>query len=160
MTFVEKYMRAAGVIETDGRWVKRYHISAADGQIPDGIQTAAYDFLPRLLPKPDGEAPPGGWVVLHKGAAVPAYLVAYSWTWGNVVECQAAIAGIPELGAEDENPENFTILKRPWMGCVWELAPFCHERAAWIRHVLAPEAPDLDGYLADVLPDGSTGGRP
>jgi hypothetical protein len=160
MTFAEKQMRAAGVIETAGRWVKRYHISAADGQIPDGIQAAAYEFLPRLLPKPDGEAPPGGWVVLHKGAAVPAYLVAYSWTWGNVVECQAAVAGIPELGAEDENPENFTVLERPWMGCVWELAPFCHERAAWIQHVLAPEAPDLVGYLADVLPDGSTGGRP
>jgi len=86
MTFAEKYLRAPGVIEAAGRRVKRYHISA-DGQIPQGIADAAYGFLPRLLPAPDGETPPGGWVILHKGAAVPAYLVAYSWTWGNVVEC-------------------------------------------------------------------------
>jgi hypothetical protein len=124
--------------------------------IDKGIEAAAYDFLPQLLPKPDGEAPPGGWTILHKGAAVPAYLIAYSWTWGNVIECRAAVAGIPELGSDDENAENFKILNRPWMGCVWELAPLNHERAAWIRHVLRPATPNLDAYLADVLPDGST----
>ena len=160
MTFCEKYLRTFESIEVAGRWVKRYHVSAMDGQIARGIQDAAYEYLPRLLPAPDGEAPPAGWVILHKGAGIPAYLVAYSWTWGNVVECRAAVAGIPELGCEDENPENFTVLGRPWMGCVWELAPFCHERFAWIRHVLRPDEPDLHGYLADSLPDGSTGGRP
>jgi hypothetical protein len=158
MTFTEKYLRAAGVIEAAGRRVKRYHISA-DGQIPQGIADAAYGFLPRLLPAPDGETPPGGWVILHKGAAVPAYLVAYSWTWSNVVECRAAAAGIPELGCPDENPQNFTLLGRPWMGCVWELAPFGHERSAWVRHVLRPGVPDLDAYLADMLPDGTTDDR-
>ena len=160
MTFSEKYMRDAGVIETAGRYLKRYHISSTmQDNIPEGIQKAAYAFLPQLLPEPDGETPPGGWVVLHKGAAIPAYLVAYSWTWGNVVECRAAVAGIPELGSDDEDPENFKILDRPWMGCVWELAPLGHERATWIRYVLEPEAPDLDGYLADRLTDGSTEGR-
>jgi len=81
MTFSEKYLRTAGVIEAAGRQVKRYHVSATGGQIPQGIQHAAYGFLPRLLPEPDGETPPGGWVILHKGAGIPAYLVAYSWTW-------------------------------------------------------------------------------
>jgi hypothetical protein len=65
----------------------------------------------------------------------------------------------PELGCADENPENFTLLDRPWMGCVWELAPFGHERSAWVRHVLRPEAPGLGAYLADVLPDGTTDDR-
>jgi len=97
--FSEKYIRGAGVLEAAGRRVKRYHVSTDGGEIPGGIQDAAYAFLPQLLPRPDGEAPPAGWVVLHKGAAVPAYLVAYSWTWGNVVECRAAVAGIPELGS-------------------------------------------------------------
>jgi hypothetical protein len=73
------------------------------------------------------------------------------------VECRAAAAGIPALGCEDENPENFTILGRPWAGCIWELAPLSHERQAWARHVLQPSQPDLDGYLADMLPDGTTG---
>jgi len=159
MTYSEKYVRVPGVIEMSGRWVKRYHISAPDGQIPDGIQDAAYDFLPRLLPKPDGQTPPAGWAILHKGAGIPAYLIAYSWTWTNVVECRAAAAGIPELGCDDENPENFTILDRPWAGCVWELAPFGHERSAWVQHVLRPETPKLPDYLADTLPEGSTEGR-
>lgn len=160
MTFSEKYVHARGVIETADRWVKRYHVSASGGDIPQGIEDAAYRFLPHLLPKPDGEAPPAGWVVLHKGAATPAYLIAYSWTWSNVVECRVAVAGIPELGCDDKNPENFKVLDRPWMGCVWELAPFGYERSAWVRHVLQPAMPDLNGYLADVLPDGTTGGRP
>jgi hypothetical protein len=38
-----------------------------------------------------------------------------------------------------------------WMGCVWELAIVAHERDAWVRHMLAPGQPDLDGYLADSL---------
>jgi hypothetical protein len=29
-----------------------------------------------------------------------------------------------------------------------------HERSAWVRHILAPGAPDLDGYLADSMPSG------
>lgn len=159
MTFSEKYVRAAGVIEAAGRQVKCYHVSAMQGHVPERIQDAAYAFLPRLLPEPDNEMPPGGWAILHKGNAIPAYLVAYSWTWENVIECHAAVAGIPELGSDDENPEHFKILDRPWAGCVWELAPLNHERAAWIRHVLEPEPPDLDGYLADLAPDGSTEGR-
>jgi hypothetical protein len=157
MPFSEKYVSARGAVEAGDRVVKRYHITTTGQDIADGIQQAAYAFLPHLLPKPDGEAPPAGWVVLHKGAAAPAYLVAFSWTWGNVVECRAAVAGIPELGCEDEDPENFTVLERPWMGCVWELAPLAHERRAWARHVLQPQTPDLDGYLADMLPDGMTG---
>ncbi len=159
MTFAEKYIRAHGVVEAAGRQMKSYHISSVDGRIAEGIQEAAYRFLPMLLPKADDETEPAGWVILHKGDAIPAYLIAYSWIWVNVVECRAAVAGIPELGSDDENPMNFKILDKRWVGCVWELAPLGHERSAWVRHVLQPEAPDLDGYLADMLPDGSTGGR-
>jgi hypothetical protein len=159
MTFTEKCIRAHGVVEAAGRQMKRYHISSAGGRIAEGIQEAAYEFLPRLLPKPDDETPSAGWVVLHKGDTIPAYLIAYSWTWVNVIECRAAVAGIPELGSDDENPTNFKILDRRWVGCVWELAPLGHERSAWVQHVLQPKTPDLDGYLADMLLDGSTGGR-
>lgn len=159
MPYSEKYMHAAGVMEVSGRFMKRYDISAMGTCIPDGIQRAAASFLPQLIPEVDEETSPAGWVILHKGAAAPAYLVAYSWAWGNVVECHAAVAGIPELGCDDENPENFKILDRPWMGCVWELAPFGHERSAWVRHILQPSVPDLEGYLTDVLADGSTEGR-
>jgi hypothetical protein len=95
---------------------------ASNTAVPD-FQDAAYRFLPRLLPKPDDETPSAGWAVLFKGSGVPAYLVAYSWTWVNVVECRVAVAGLPELGCADENPEHFTLLDRRWIGCVWEIAP-------------------------------------
>lgn len=156
MTYSEKYICALGVVKKADRWVKRYHVSPLGGRISVGIQGAAYQFLPRLLPKPEGDIPPAGWVILHKGAGIAAYMIAYSWIWDNVVECRAAAAGMPELGCDDEDPENFKILDRPWAGCVWELAPFGHERSAWVRHVLQPETPDLPGYLADVFPEGST----
>ena len=40
MTFSEKYLRAPGVLETAGRRVKRYHISAIGEQVAQGIQAA------------------------------------------------------------------------------------------------------------------------
>jgi hypothetical protein len=155
MALAEMHLSTPGVIECTGRLVKRYHVSADGGKIADAIQAAAYDFLPRLLPEPDDETPPAGWAVLFKASGAPAYLIAYSWTWANVVECRAAAAGLHELGCADENPEHFTILDRRWIGCVWELAPLGHERSAWVRHVLARDTPDLAGYLADVMPEGS-----
>jgi hypothetical protein len=155
MTYNEKYLRTAGTVTVGGRQVKRYHISI-EPDIEVGIQKAAYDFLPGLLPAPESETPPASFVIVHRGAGSAAYLNAYSWVWGNVIECKTAAAGVPFLGCPDEDPEHFTELTRPWIGCVWELAPLGHERAAWIRHVLSPERPDLDAYLADVLPDGTT----
>lgn len=158
MAFTEKYLRSVGPVKVAGREVKRYHVAAIGTEIDDGIQRAAYGLLPKLLPPPDGEAPPASFVVLHRGSGPAAYLCAYSWVWGNVIEARTAAAGVPFLGCEDEDPENFRPLDRRWIGCVWELAPFEHERSAWVRHVLTPAEPDLDGYLADVAPDGMTGG--
>lgn len=157
MPFSEKFLRVPGVIEAGGRQLKRYHISTLDAEIEDGIQKAAYEFLPRLLSESDEQAPPAGWVVLHRGLG-PAYLCAYSWVWDNVVEYRTAAAGIPLLGCEDEDPENFKLLERRWMGCVWELAPLEHERSSWVRHMLEPDQGDLAAYLADTLPEGLTGG--
>jgi hypothetical protein len=31
------------------------------------------------------------------------------------------------------------------------------QRSAWVRHLLDTDRPDLDGYLADVYPDGPAG---
>jgi hypothetical protein len=155
MTYNEKYLRAAGTVAIGGRQVKRYHVSI-EPDIEVGVQKAAYDFLPRLLPAPELDTPPASFIIVHRGAGSAAYLNAYSWVWGNVIECKIAAAGVPFLGCPDEDPEHFTELTRPWFGCVWELAPLGHERAAWIRHVLSPERPQLDAYLADVLPDGTT----
>ncbi|SRR6266487_3897104 len=158
MPFTERFLRTPGVIEVSGRQVKRYHVSTVDAEIEGGVQRAAYELLPALLPEPDGETPPATFAVLHRGRGGAAYLNAYSWVWGNVIECRTAAAGVPFLGCPDEDPERFAELARPWIGCVWELPPLGHERSAWVRHVLAPDEPDLPGYLADLLPEGKTGG--
>ena len=35
--------------------------------------------------------------------------------------------------------------------CVWDLSVMAYEREAWMRHVFAADAPNLDAYLADQL---------
>jgi hypothetical protein len=157
MAFTEKFLRTPGVLELAGRHVKRYHVSTADTEIEDSVQKAAYAFLPRLLREPDAETPPASFAVLHRGRGCAMYLLGYSWVWGNVIECRTASAGVPFLASEDGNPESFTELGRPWIGCVWEPPPLGHERSAWVRHMLAPQRPDLAGYLADMLPEGRIG---
>jgi hypothetical protein len=114
--------------------------------------------LPELLPEPDG-TPPATFVVLHRGGDDGAYLNAYSWVWDNVLHFKGASAGQPVLGCPDRDPSHFITPDLPWIGCVWELPPILHERDAWVRHLLAPEVPDLDAYLADSLPEGTTGDR-
>jgi hypothetical protein len=138
--------------------VKRYHVNSLDAEISGSVLKAAYDFLPRLLPEPDGETPSASFAVLHSCPGPDTYLLGYSWVWGNVIECRTASAGVPLLGSDDGNPESFAELDRPWIGCVWELPPLGHERSAWVRHMLAPERPDLAAYLADTLPEGRIGG--
>jgi hypothetical protein len=158
MPFAQKQLRVPGTVEVSGRQVKRYHIAPAGTPVEERVQQAAYRLLPGLLPGPDDETPPASFVVLHRGSDTGAYLCAYSWVWGNVVECRTAAAGIPFLGCADHDPANFRPLDRPWIGCVWELAPLEHERSAWVRHVLDPSEADLEGYLADVLAEGLIGG--
>ncbi|MGC5022834.1 hypothetical protein [Micromonospora sp. DT47] len=157
MAFRDKELRVRGATTVAGRQLKRYQIDQPDRRITPEVERAAYAVLPHLLPPPDGSTPPAGWVVLHRGADTGAYLLAYTWFWDNVVECRIAVAGQPALGCPDDDPARFVPLDRPGVGCVWELGVLEHERAAWVRHVLAPDRPDLDGYLADRKMEGPVG---
>lgn len=157
MSFQQKHVHSLPAVERAGRHVKRYHITREpDGVIGADVVDAAYAVADKLLPAPDGEMPPASWIVLHEGKSA-MYLCVYSWVWGNAVHSQGASAGEPYLGCEDKDLTNFVILSEPLVGCVWELPAMAHERTAWVRHMLSPEAPDLDGYLADTLPDGPIG---
>jgi hypothetical protein len=157
MALQPKYLRALDPIVVGARHLKRYHVSNDETPIDAAIERAAYELLPRLVPAPDGSTPPGGWVILHQGGDGAAYLNAYSWVWDNVIEFHAAAAGQPMVDCPDDDPTHFVPLERPWIGCIWELPPFGHERSAWVRHVFGADVPDLDAYLADHLPDGPTG---
>ncbi|MFH9549984.1 hypothetical protein ACIBAH_18885 [Streptomyces sp. NPDC051445] len=159
--FAEKLLTVLPPIEVAGRHIKRYHVTADPAGIAPEVQQAAYAILPELLPAPDG-TPPATFVVLHRGGDDGAYLNAYSWVWDNVLHFRGAAAGQPVLGCPDDDPSHFVRTDRPWIGCVWELAPILHERDAWVRHVLArraPRVPDIEAYLADSPADGTTGDR-
>lgn len=158
MAFEEKLLWSLPPVQVAGLRVKRYHVSADPAGIAPEVEKAAYAMLPELLPEPDG-TPAATFVVLHRGGDDGAYINAYSWVWDNVLHFRGAAAGQPVIGCPDRDPTRFVILDLPWIGCVWELPPVLHERDAWVRHMLAPNAPDLGGYLADSLTDGTTGDR-
>lgn len=156
MPFKEKLLSSLPPVAAGGRDYKRYYITPeAVGVTPD-VEKAALALLPELLPELDA-TPPAGFVVLHRGGDGAAYVIAYTWVWDNVLHTRAAAAGQPELGCPDEDPTHFMPLEQRWIGCVWEMAPIRHERDAWVRHMLMPEVADLAGYLADAMPDGTTG---
>ncbi|MFD9590554.1 hypothetical protein ACFWBM_38385 [Streptomyces sp. NPDC059980] len=156
--FREKFLTVPPPVEVAGRWIKRYHVTSDPAGIEPAVERAAYAALPGLLPEPDG-TPPATFVVLHRGADDGAYLNAYSWVWDNVLHFRGAAAGQPVLGCPDRDPTRFVSPDLPWIGCVWELPPILHERDAWVRHLLAPDVPDLKAYVADSLPEGTTGDR-
>jgi hypothetical protein len=158
MTFTEKFLRTRPPVEVGGRSIKRYHVTPGPEAVEPDVEQAALAILPRLLPEPDG-TPPATFVVIHRSRGDnAAYLNAYTWVWDNVLHLRAAAAAQPALGCPDADPTNFMVIEdRPWIGCVWELPPIAHERDAWVRHMLLPDKPDLDAYLADFMPDGLTG---
>jgi hypothetical protein len=163
MAFTEKYLVVRDPVDIGGRHVKRYHVTDDPAGIAPEVERAARAILPELLPEPDG-TPTASFAVLHRGGDTGAYLNLYSWVWDNVLHFAGAAAGQPALDCPDTDPTHFVRLTGPgtaherfWIGCVWELAPLDHERNAWVRHMLAPDVPDLAGYLADSLRSGTTG---
>jgi hypothetical protein len=156
MAFTEKQVRSLVTITVADRQLKRYHIDQPSRPLEPAVREAAYHVLPKLLPAADADIA-SGWVVVHRGSDTGAYIVAYSWVWDNVVEVHSYAAGQPALDCPDLDPTNFVEVNRSWAGCVWELAVLEHERSAWARHILSPDAPDLVGYLADTAPDGLIG---
>jgi hypothetical protein len=158
MTLQPKLIRSRPPVTVNGRSMKRYDVTVTDEPIGGHVERAALAMLPKLVPGIDDGTPAAGWIILHEGGDRTAtYLNAYSWVWDNVVEFHAAASAQSHLGCPDDDPTNFMILDRPWIGCIWELPPFGHERSAWVRHVFGADHPDLAAYLADVLPDGPAG---
>lgn len=155
VTYADRHLSVPGVIAVGGRQIKRYHVNVEPTEIETAIQDAAYAFLPQLLPALD-ETPGAAFTIVHRGSA-GAFIDAFTWVWDNVIECHTAAAGVPSIGCPDYDVTHFAPLARPWIGCVWELAPFEHERAAWVRHLLATDTPDLDAYLTDSFAAGAVG---
>lgn len=158
MTFTEKYVRTPSPITVSGRQLKRYYVNNDESAMDPAVERAALAYLPHLLPEAAAGTPAAGFMVLHRGGDGAAYLNAYSWVWDNVIHCVNAAAGQSAVDCPDDDPTHFVTLTKPWIGCIWELPAVGHERNAWVRHVFAPQTPDLDAYLADTMAEGLTGG--
>jgi hypothetical protein len=157
MSFTERFMRPSPPIEADGWTIKPYQLAVTDQPIPSGTVEAAWEFLPKLLPASlthpalvadQAATPRFAFAVLHQGTDA-LWLNLYTWVYGMILHTRAASSRLDDVA--------FAELAEPLTGCVWELQALVHEQAAWVRHVLEPEAPDLPGYLADVLPAGLVG---
>ncbi|MET8045623.1 hypothetical protein ABZU25_32735, partial [Micromonospora sp. NPDC005215] len=148
MAFRDKELRTPGPVLVDGRHLKRYHIDQPERPIEPEVEKAAYDHLPLLLVDiVDDGTPAAGWVVLHRGADSGAYLLAYTWVWDNAVEVRVAAAGQPALDCPDEDPAHFVEVRRPAVGCVWELAG---EKAIFFVVVLGAAPSIANGVISGV----------
>ena len=159
MAFVERIMRPGGPVEAGGWTIKRYELTLDGAPVDAEVRAAAERVLPSLLPAGlDNQALAGvgdgtprcGFSVLHQGKQA-IWLNVNSWCYGDAVHTRLASAPLAE-------PTGFAVVTEPLIGCVWELAAHVHERSAWVRRVLTPDTPDVDGYLMDVLPAGPVGG--
>jgi hypothetical protein len=155
--FAERFLSSHGVVEVAGRAVKVYHLNVDDRAIEPHVVAAALAVLSTLVAAPDPTTPSAAFAIVHRGRNGAAYTLAYSWVWDNVIEAHTAAAGVPFLGCPDDDPTHFVPLTKQWIGCVWELAPFEHERSAWVQHMLSGEA-NLGAYLADTCAPGAVGG--
>jgi hypothetical protein len=151
MGFDERHLLPAGVVTVSGWQVKRYRVTVSGAPIEDAVPAAAEQFLPKLLPAAAGsdDTPRAAFSVLHEGMDA-IWLNLYSWVQEAIVHCRAASATLAA-------PTSFAELAEPLIGCVWELPALVHVRSAWVRHLLQPQRPDLDAYLADWLSAGPVG---
>jgi hypothetical protein len=145
---VERHLRPLERLAVRGWHVKRYEITVDGQPIPADVVRAA-DTTIGGLPRPADNTPPAAFSVLHRGEDA-VWLNAYAW-------CDEAIARCRVASAPLDDPTRFEPIAEPLIGCVWELPVLVHERSAWVRHVLQPQRPDLDGYLADVRQEGAVG---
>jgi hypothetical protein len=150
-----KQLRARPRITIAERRFKRYHVNGDGSEIPGDVQEAAYRFVPHLLPPLD-DTEPAGFIVLHQGVGGVS-LTVHSWVAHNLLHTRRAVAGEPCAGGVAGDLTTFAVVEQPLVGSTWELAPLAHEPAAWIRHVVDAEVPDVHAYLADLLPDGPVG---
>jgi hypothetical protein len=68
------------------------------------------------------------------------------WVEQNELHHYIQVAPKEDPSALKDAPDDYNSV------CVWDLAVQCHERDAWVRHVLRnSDGPDIDGYLSDSL---------
>lgn len=145
--YATRSVRCLGLLAFDGWRLKLYGI-AYRGEHPvqslvDAAVAAAQERLPR--PAVTNGRYGVGFVGAHDGRGANFVFVDW-WADEDELHQYAWLSSKEEPGRlRATGPDDLT-------ACAWDLAVIGHERAAWLRHVLArAPAPDLDAYLADRL---------
>ncbi len=141
-------IRFLGPLHTGGWRLKVYGIAyGRDLPRPEALD-AARALAPSLFPQPAETADRYGVGTLgvHDGRGA-CWVFADWWSGENELNHRVCIAPSNDPTALVEQTHT------PLIACVWDLRVICHEREAWLRHVLRNPSgtPDLDAYLADVL---------
>jgi hypothetical protein len=143
--YARRAVRPVDVWRVHGWKVKAYSIAVRRELARPELVDAMRKLVAGRLPRPAvSDAHHGAaFACAHDGET--GEFVFLCW-WENENELAHVVWG----GAKGSGlPERGTHQTR---SCVWEAAVLCHERNAWLRHVLAnPAGPDLDAYFADVL---------
>jgi hypothetical protein len=132
-----------------GQWrIKAYGIAYGGRRAPrPEVVNAALALLPRVLPSPAiTDSRYGvGFAGVHDGRGCIFAFFDW-WEAENELYHRVFVTPLGDLGDFRE-----TTATGP-TACVWDLRVLCHERTAWLDHVLRnPAGPDLDAYLADRL---------
>jgi hypothetical protein len=145
--YAKRSVECLDVLTFDGWRLKLYGIAYRRERPIQSLVDAAVAAARKRLPRPAVAADRYGvgFIGAHDGRG--ANFVFVDW-WENEDELHHhAWLSSKEQPANlrPVGPDDFT-------ACAWDLAVIGHERAAWIRHVLArADGPDLDAYLADRL---------
>lgn len=127
--------------------VKVYGITC-EGEHPSPLAVAAGKTIARQqlpLPAVTENRYSIAFLIVHEASDCYWYVLDF---WSHENALQHRIYSAP-FGAPDQWDDVTT--RGPNM-CVWELGVMCHERQAWVRHVLAnPAGPNLAAYLAQRL---------
>lgn len=145
--YAPRSVRCFDSLTFDGWRVKLYGIAYRGERPVQALIDAAVAAAQQALPRPAVTHHRYGaaFVGAHDGRG--ANFVFVDW-WANEDELHhhSWLSSKEEPGRlRATGPDDFT-------ACSWDLAVIGHERAAWVRHVLArAHGPDLDAYLADQL---------
>jgi hypothetical protein len=147
VVYQPRAVSALAVEEVEGWTVKRYGVSALRDTPPEQVLQLGQAAVRRSLPTAWSGPLRCGFSIVHEDED-GCYVVVAWWSVNRVIlHTRTWLAEWDDLTALTEAPGHAT-------ACLWELMVMCHERQAWLRTMVRPELPDLDGYLADLMPVG------
>ena len=145
--YATRSVRCLDLLTLNGWHLKLYGITYRGERPVEALVDAAVAAAQERLPRPavTNDRYGVGFVGAHDGRSANFVFVDW-WAHEDELHHHAWLSSKKEPGRlRATSPDDFT-------ACAWDLAVIGHERAAWVRHVLArAQGPDLDAYLSDRL---------